>query len=337
MSEKKKILVFDSKPYDIESFSSHKDLYDKKLEFEFQDFKLNTTTASLAKGFDGICVFVNDKVNKAVLEKLKEYGVQLIALRCAGYNNIALKEAKELELKIVRVPEYSPYAVAEHAMTLIMALNRNIHRAYARVRENNFSLNGLIGFDMHNKTIGIIGTGKIGQVMAKISKGFGCKVVAYDKYENAKLSEELGFQYVSLDALYKESDIISLHIPLTPETQHLIDAKAISKMKQDVILINTSRGPLVDTQALIDALKNRKIKAAGLDVYEEEEKYFFEDWSNLILVDDQLARLLSFNNVIVTSHQAFFTEEAMKNIAETTIQNILDYFASKPLVNEVRV
>ena len=338
-----KVLFFDAKQYDIDFFNQQKEELSKNnsavsnLEFEFLDLKLNEKTVSLAYGKKIICAFVNDRINDAVIENLSKNGTELLALRCAGYNNVSLKKAQEVGLKVVRVPEYSPYAVAEHAVALIMTLNRHVHKAYSRVRDGNFSLNGLIGFDMHGKTVGVIGTGRIGQIMIKIIKGFGCKVLAFDLYPQAKLTSELGFEYVALEEIYKQSDIISLHVPLSKETYHMINQKTIELMKDKVILINTSRGPLIDTQPVIDALKSGKIKAAGLDVYEEEEKYFFEDLSNEVVVDDQLARLLSFNNVIVTSHQAFLTEEALRNIAATTIDNILEFVDSKTLTNEVKL
>ncbi len=328
-----KVLVFDSKPYDIDSFKK----LDTELEFEFLEVKLGPATASLAKGYETVCVFVHDQACEKTLKTLKDGGTKLIALRCAGYNNVALKKAAELGIKVVRVPEYSPYAVAEHAAALIMTLNRKTHRAYARVKENNFSLNGLLGFDMHGKTVGVVGTGKIGQVMLRIMKGFGCNVLAFDLFPNQKLASEIGFEYVSFEELCKRCDIVSLHLPLTKETRHLINSQTIAQMKDGVILINTSRGPLIDTPSLIEALKTQKIKAAGLDVYEEEDEYFFEDFSGDIVKDDVLARLMSFNNVIITSHQAFFTEEALSNIAQTTVLNINDFWEGKELKNEVKV
>lgn len=331
-----KVLVFDSKPYDIEYFRKFKDLYNQKIELEFVEFKLSEKTVSLAKGYQAVCAFVNDIINDKVIEILSENNIELIAMRCAGYNNVSLKKAAEKNIPIVRVPEYSPYAVGEHAIALMMSLNRHTNRAYARVRENNFSLNGLIGFDMNGKTVSIIGTGRIGLVTAKILKGFGCTVLAYDVFKNEKAAAEIGFTYVELDELYAKSDIISLHVPLMKETYHLIDEKSIAKMKDGIMIINTSRGPLINTQALIEGLKSGKIKAAGLDVYEEEEKYFFEDLSNEVLLDDQLARLLSFNNVLVTSHQAFFTEEALKNITETTLKNILAFVQKETLSNQIK-
>ena len=311
-------------------------MYLGKIEFDYVEFKLGPKTASLAEGFEAVCIFVHDSIDEETIESLYQHGVRLLALRCAGYNNVALKKAQELGIKVVRVPEYSPYAVAEHAVALTMSLNRNIHRAYARVRENNFSLNGLIGFDMFGKTVGIVGTGKIGRVAANIFKGFGCKVLAYDVFKNEGEAQKIGYEYVSLKDLYMKSDIISLHVPLTLETYHMINKESIRIMKEGVIIVNSSRGQLIDTKDLIEGLKSGKIKGAGLDVYEEEEEYFFEDWSNQVVQDDDLARLLSFNNVIVTAHQAFFTEEALNNIAETTVINILDFFEGKELKNEVK-
>lgn len=333
----KKILVFDTKPYDIVSFDKLTAVQNKEFILDYVEFKLGPKTASLAKGYDAVCVFVHDLADEETLKSLKEHGIELLALRCAGYNNVALKTAKELGIKIVRVPEYSPYAVAEHAVALMMSLNRNIHRAFARVRDSNFSLNGLIGFDMHGKTVGLIGTGKIGQVAARILKGFGCRILAYDLYKNEKAAKEIGFEYVTLKELYSEADIITLHVPLTLETYRMINKESLRMMKDGVVIINTSRGQLIDTKELINSLKSEKVKAAGLDVYEEEDEYFFEDWSNQVVQDDDLARLLSFNNVLVTSHQAFFTEEALFNIADTTITNIKAFFEGKELINEVRI
>jgi D-lactate dehydrogenase len=256
-------------------------------------------------------------------------------LRCAGYNNVDLEAAKELGLPIVRVPEYSPYAVAEHALALILALNRKITRAYNRVREGNFSLEGLVGFDLHGKTVGIIGTGKIGGVFARLIHGFGCDILAYDIKQNSELVEQLGVRYVPLAELYQKSDVISLHVPLLPQTRQIINAKAIAQMKDGVFLINTSRGALIDTRALLEGLKSQKIGAAGLDVYEEEEGVFFEDLSGQILKDDVLARLLTFPNVLITSHQAFLTREALTNIAHTTLESVTAFEAGKPLKNQI--
>jgi D-lactate dehydrogenase len=270
------------------------------------------------------------------LKLLQSSGVQLIALRSAGFNHVDLISAEKLGLKVVRVPEYSPYAVAEHAVGLILSLNRKIHRAYSRVREGNFSLEGLVGVDLHGKTIGIIGTGRIGAVMAKIMSGFGCNVLAYDTQKDGVLIEKLGVHYVDLSELFRKADIISLHVPLTPETHHMINESAFSQMKKGVMLINTGRGALIESHALISALKSGHIGSAGLDVYEEEENIFFRDLSEQILQDDVLARLLTFPNVLITSHQAFLTQEALAKIAETTFQNIRDFELGNVLINEVR-
>lgn len=305
-------------------------------QITFFETRLTEQTVNLADGYSCICAFVNDRMDKKIIRLLAEGGTKLIALRCAGFNNVDLAAARENGLTVVRVPEYSPYAVAEHAVALILTLNRKIHRAYNRVRESNFSLNGMVGFDLHQKTVGIAGTGKIGTVLAKIMMGFGCQVLAYDRTRNPEL-EKMGVQYVSLQELLKKSDIISLHVPLTPETRHLINEEAIASMKPGVMLINTGRGALIDARALILALKTGQIGYAGLDVYEEEEGIFFEDHSNHILQDDVLARLLTFPNVLLTSHQAFLTNEALKNIAQTTLSNISDFESKKNLKNEVRM
>jgi len=328
-----KILFYDTKPYDIEFFERA----NKDFGFELKYFKekLDDETAILSKGYNVVCLFVNDDGNENVIKKLKENGVELIALRCAGYNNVNLKAAYQQKIHIVRVPAYSPYAVAEHTIALLLALNRKIHKAYNRVRELNFSINGLLGFDVYQKTVGVIGTGKIGRVVIKILKGFEAKILAYDINPDKNFAKENGFEYVSLDEIFRNSDIITLHCPLTPETNYIINEKAISRMKDGVIILNTSRGKLIDTKALIDGLKSGKIGAAGLDVYEEEADYFFEDYSTQVLTDDVLARLLTFPNVIITSHQAFFTKEAMENIARTTLQNVKDFYDGLPLKNEV--
>jgi D-lactate dehydrogenase len=330
--EAKKIAFFDSKPYDRESF----DEINKEYGFELKYFKghLNQDTVPLAKGFDAICLFVNDIASAEVIQRLQENGNKLIALRCAGYNNIDLKSAFG-KVHVVRVPAYSPYAVAEHAIAMMLTLNRKTHKAFYRTQDNNFTINGLLGFDMFGKTVGVIGTGQIGKVLIHILNGFGMKILAYDTFPNPDFAKKGGFQYVDLDTLYKNSDIITLHCPLTPETQYIINEESIQKMKTGVMLINTSRGKLINTKALINGLKDKKIGYAGLDVYEEESEYFFEDMSNTILEDDVLARLLTFHNVLITSHQAFFTKEALTNIAHTTLQNVKDYFEEKKLVNEV--
>ncbi len=320
---------YDTKAYDKPSFEHYGNM--KGVEFKFLETKLNEDTADLAKGCDAVCVFVNDTVNEAVIEKLYGYGVRLIALRCAGYNNVDVKKAYG-KLHVVRVPAYSPYAVAEHAAALLLTSVRRIHKAYNRTRDFNFSLNGLTGFDLHGKTAGIIGTGKIGKIFINICRGFGMNVIAYDAYPSA----DSGIDYVSLDELFARSDIISLHCPLTDDTRHLINTAAIDKMKKGVVIINTSRGALIDTESLLEGIKARKVGAACLDVYEEEADIFFEDRSGHILNDEHLSRLISMPNVIVTSHQAFLTEEALNNIAETTVNNILSYFENDGLCdNEI--
>ena len=295
---------------------------------------MNPNNVVLTQDTDVVCIFVNDTADAAVIDAMVDNGVKLLALRCAGFNNVDLKAAKG-KLPVVRVPAYSPYAVAEYSLALMLSLNRKIHRAYWRTRDGNFSLNGLMGFDMHGKTIGIIGTGKIARILIRLLKGFGMRILAYDLYPDMKFAGEEGISYVSLDELYRESDIISLHCPLTDQTKYMIDKDSIDKMKEGVMIINTGRGQLINTNDLIEGLKEKKIAAAGLDVYEEEGEYFYEDKSDKIIDDDVLARLLSFNNVIVTSHQAFFTKEALHNIAETTLQNIDDFRHHRPLVNEV--
>ncbi|MBQ8545591.1 MAG: 2-hydroxyacid dehydrogenase [Clostridia bacterium] len=322
-----KIAFFDSKPYDEEVF---KNISHENFKMKFFETKLNEDTVSLAKGFDCICVFVNDTVNEPVIDALCSYGVKLIALRCAGYNNVDISYAKG-KISVVRVPAYSPYAVAEHTMALLLTAVRNTHKAYVRTKSFNFSLNGLVGFDLYGKTVGIIGTGKIGRVFADICKGFGMKILAYDKYPDQSLS----VNYTSLDELFKESDIISLHCPLNDESYHLINHNSIALMKKGVILVNTSRGALVDSEALLEGIRSKKIGGACLDVYEEESELFFEDNSNLIINDDTLALLMTMPNVIVTSHQAFFTKEALSNIANTTIKNIAEFFENGECKNEV--
>ncbi len=327
-----KIAFFDAKPYDIESFG--KALQDPNFKITFYKNHLTPETASLTQGFQVVCVFVNDVVNREVIDTLERNGVVLVAIRATGYNNIDM-EAIFNRIHVVRVPSYSPHAIAELAVALMLTLNRNIHRAYYRIRDNNFTLTGLLGFDMFNKTVGIVGVGKIGKVIINILKGFGMRVLAYDLFPDKGYEETAGFAYTDLDRIYRESDIISLHCPLTKETYHMIDEASIAKMKQGVMIINTSRGMIIDTKALVAGLRNGKIGFAGLDVYEEESEYFFEDFSNKIITDDLLARLLSFNNVIVTSHQGFFTQEALLNIATITIENIRDFFVKQKLSNEV--
>jgi D-lactate dehydrogenase len=272
-----------------------------------------------------VCAFVNDSIDAEVVEELNRMGIELIALRCAGFNNVDIEACEKYGINVVRVPAYSPYAVAEHTIALIMALNRHIHKANNRIREGNFSLDGLVGFDMYQKTVGILGTGKIGKCLIDILLGFGCKILAYDKFPDKVIAQMKSVEYVELDTIFRESDIISLHIPLTPETYHLINKDSISLMKHGVMLINTSRGGLVNSQDLIEGLKTGQIGSAGLDVYEEESKYFFEDFSQTIISDDTLARLTTFNNVMITSHMAFLTNEALENIVDTTLENIKEY------------
>ena len=314
-----KVAFFDAKAYDKPSFDRYGSLQD--VRFKYLETKLNEDTVDLARGCDAVCVFVNDTVNAAVIDRLYEYGVRLIALRSAGYNNVDLQAAFG-KIHVVHVPAYSPYAVAEHAIALLLTSVRRIHKAYNRTREFNFSLNGLTGFDFHGKTVGVVGTGKIGRIFIDICRGFGMNVIAYDRFP----AKDSGITYVSLEELLEQSDIISLHCPLTDETRHMINAEAIGKMKKGVVIVNTSRGALIDTEALLEGIKARKIGAACLDVYEEEADVFFEDRSGHILNDDLLSRLISMPNVIVTSHQAFLTEEALNNIAETTVSNILSCF-----------
>lgn len=327
-----KILFFSSKAYDQQFFSQSNQEFG--FELKFLEAHLNKSTALLAKGYEVVCVFVNDMVNADVLQELAAQGVKLIALRCAGYNNVDLKTAAALGLKVVRVPAYSPFSVAEHTVALILTLNRKTHRAYNRVKEGNFALNGLMGFDLHGKTVGLIGLGKIGLVTARILKGFGCRVIGYDIAQPEE-ANSIGIEFSDLDPLYNQSDIISLHCPLTPDTYHIINPESVRKMKKGVMLINTSRGALIDTRAVIAALKQEQISYLGLDVYEEEADLFFEDLSNRVIQDDVFSRLLSFNNVLITGHQAFFTSNALQNIADITLQNIKEFETGAGLKNEV--
>lgn len=324
-----KIAFYDTKPYDKIWFEKiNNKEYGYKIKF-FED-KLNSDTAILAYEYDVVCVFVNDIIDSETIDILYNNGVRLLAMRCAGYNNVDFKSAYN-KINVVRVPQYSPYAVAEHAIALLLGVNRKIFRAYNRTREGNFNINGLLGFDLHGKTIGVIGTGRIGRVLIDICKGFGMNVLTYDPYP----TEISGVESVTLDEMYKRSDIISLHCPLTKDTKYMINNLSISKMKEGVFIINTSRGGLINTSDLIDNLKSKHIGGAGLDVYEEESAYFFEDLSSDILEDDILARLLTFHNVLVTSHQAFFTKEALANIASTTLSNIHAFEKKESLVNEI--
>lgn len=326
-----KIAVFNTKPYD-EQFLSR--AAEERHELVFLEPRLSSQTAELARGFGGVCVFVHDELDAPCVEQLAAGGTKLIALRCAGFNNVDLRAAAAGGIKVVRVPAYSPYAVAEHAVGLMLALNRQLSRAYNRVREGNFSLTGLLGFDMHGKTAGIVGTGKIGVEVARILNGFGCRLLAHDVREHPDCLE-LSVQYVPLPALLEQSDIVTLHCPLLPSTLHMIDEAAIERMKPGVMLINTSRGALIDTKAVIAGLKARKIGYLGLDVYEEEEELFFEDLSSNIIQDDVFSRLLTFPNVIITGHQAFFTSNALEAIARATVDNITVFERGEPLVNEV--
>ena len=314
-----RVAFFDAKAYDKPSFEQYGSRHG--IRFKYLETKLNEDTVDLAKDCDAVCVFVNDTVNGAVISRLHEYGIRLIALRSAGYNNVDLQAAFG-KVHVVHVPAYSPYAVAEHAIALLLTSVRRIHKAYNRTREFNFSLNGLTGFDFHGKTVGVVGTGKIGRIFIDICRGFGMNVIAYDLFP----AKDSGITYVSLEELLERSDIISLHCPLTEDTRHMIDGAAIEKMKKGVVIVNTSRGGLIDAEALLEGIKARKVGAACLDVYEEESDIFFEDRSGHILNDDLLSRLISMPNVIVTSHQAFLTEEALNNIAETTVNNILSCF-----------
>lgn len=323
-----KIAFFDSKPYDISSFE--KVLEGKDLTVKFYETKLNADTAQLAKGAQCVCAFVNDTLDKETIEKLCEYGVKLIAMRCAGYNNVDLEFCKG-KIPVVRVPAYSPYSVAEHAIALLLTSIRRIHKAYIRTKDFNFSLNGLTGFDLHGKTVGVVGTGKIGRCFIDICKGFGMNVLCYDKFP----ANDSGLNYVSLDEIWEKSDVISFHCPLTDETHHILDKEVVGKLKKGVAIINTSRGALIDAEALLEGIKTRKIGAACLDVYEEESDLFFRDVSGHILEDDTLARLISMPNVILTSHQAFLTEEALEGIATTTVNNIITFFETGKCENEV--
>lgn len=328
-----KIAFFDTKEYDKKLF----DEYNKKYNYEitYLESKLNKETAPLAKGFDVVCIFVNDVVDKETIKILKECGVKLIALRCAGFNNVDIKNMDK-DIKVVRVPAYSPHAVAEHAVALLLDLDRKIYKAYQRTRKYNFTLNGLLGFDIYGKTVGVVGTGKIGKCFIQIMKGFGAKVIAYDIYQDKEFAKEQDFEYVSLDELYKNSDIISLHCPLTENNIKMINKNTMEKMKQGVVIINTSRGKLIDTEDLIGELEKGKISGLGLDVYEDEEEFFLNDMSNSYIRDKDLSTLLSMPNVVITSHQAFFTKEALNKIASDTCENIKDIFEQGESKNEVK-
>ena len=329
-----RIVFFGAKSYDRESF----DKVNEKFGFELKYFKAHPTldNVSLTQGATAVCVFVNDPVNADIVRAMADHGIKLIALRCAGYNNVDLQAAAEGAIRVVRVPAYSPHAIAEYALALMLAADRHIPRAVTRTRDGNFSLQGLLGFDLYGKTLGVIGTGKIAKVLVRMLSGFGMTILGYDPYPDEEFALVNAMQYVTLDELFQRSDIITLHCPLTPETRYVINAESIAKMKDGVMIVNTGRGQLIDTNALIEGLKSRKIGSAALDVYEEEGNYFYEDTSDAVIVDDTLARLLSFNNVYVTSHQAFFTREALHNIANTTLRNVKDFVEGKSLINEVK-
>lgn len=329
-----KIAFFSTKSYDRKSFLKHSS--DFGHEFSFLEPQLNHQTVALAEGHEAICSFVNDSLDQYTLQKLHELGIKLIALRCAGYNQVDLHTAKNLGFRIVRVPAYSPEAVAEHAFALLLTLLRKTHKAYNRVRENNFSLEGLTGINIYEKTIGVIGTGAIGKAFCRIAKGFGAKVLAYDHFPNEDM-KKIGVTYLPLEEVLSKSHIISLHCPLTPETRHLINSKTLQQMQDGVALINTSRGALIDTKAIIKALKTKKIGFLGIDVYEQEERIFFKNLSEEILEDEQISRLMTFHNVLITGHQAFLTHEALDQIALTTLNNISAYELGKALTNEITV
>ena len=329
-----KVSLYSSKPYDESFFSAENQAFSHELVF--YDFKLTADSARLASGSRAVCAFVNDHLDAETLQVLHAGGTELIAMRCAGFNNVDLAAAKKLGMRVVRVPAYSPYAVAEHTLGLLLALNRRLYRAYNRIREGNFSLQGLVGFDIHGLTVGIIGTGTIGEKVIRLFQGFGCKVLCYDVQERDAISA-LGAEYVPLAALLARADIISLHCPLLASTHHMIDAAAIAQMKRGVTLLNTSRGGLIDTSAVIDGLKSGQIGNLGIDVYEEEDNLFFEDQSGKVMQDDVFARLLTFPNVLITGHQAFFTDTALTQIARTTLQNLADIEQRGGCANEIEL
>ena len=324
------VAVFDAKPYDRDYITRASGA--DKLDWRFQEFRLNAKTVLASDGAQAVCVFVNDVLNREVLERLAGSCIRLVALRCAGFNNVDLEAAKELSVAITRVPSYSPHAVAEHTIALILALNRKIHRAYNRVREMNFSLSGLVGFDLFGKTAGVLGTGKIGRIVAEILRGFGMRVLAFDIFPNQEWAAQHGIEYMEARTLARESDLITLHTPLTPETDHIVNKDTLTLTKPGVMLINVSRGRLIHTRALIEALKSGHIGGVALDVYEEEEGIFFQDLSGEVLHDDELARLLTFPNVLVTAHQAFLTREALGEIARITVENVRRFVGKQPLL-----
>jgi len=326
------VTVFSTKPYDEQFLNAANERYGHNLRY--LEPRLSEQTVRLAEGAEAVCVFVNDQLPATVIRTLAQIGVKAIALRCAGFNNVDLRTCGEHGIKVVRVPAYSPHGVAEHAVALMLAANRKTHRAHRRIREGNFALEGLLGFQMHGSTVGIIGTGQIGTCVAQILAGFGCRLLGYDKYPN-NTCRNLGLQYVELETLFEQSDIITLHAPLTPETHHLIDADAVAKMKHGVMIINTSRGKLIDTKAIINAMKDGSIGSIGLDVYEEEADLFFENLSDQVIQDDVFARLMTFPNAIITAHQAFFTDTALNNIADTTLGNLKLIESGEPCPNEL--
>jgi D-lactate dehydrogenase len=332
-----KIAFFSAHSYDCDSMKEMalKEGLEKDYEFVYFPNRLDKTTVTLAEGYEGVVIFVNDNADAGVLNKLHSLGVKVLFLRCAGFDMVDLATAKELNIPVLRVPAYSPYAVAEHAAALMLTLNRKTHRAYNRTRELNFRLNGLLGFDLNGKTVGIIGTGKIGALFARICHGFGLNILAYDVAQNPE-ALSYGVKYVALDEIWEQADIISLHCPLFPATRHIINTKSVQKMKQGVMIINTSRGGLIDTSAVVSGLKSKKIGALGVDVFEGEGEYFYNDRSGEVIADDSLARLFTFHNVIVTGHQAYFTKEALSNIAKTTMDNIKAYLNKSEFVNQVK-
>ena len=328
-----KILFYDTKEYDKKLFERYNKDYG--FEIKYLESKLNNETAPLANGYDAVCIFVNDRADKETLDILKECGVKLIVLRCAGYNNVDIKNLPE-GMSVVRVPRYSPYAVAEHAVAVLLSVDRKIYKSYQRTKKYNFTLNGLLGFDIHGKTVGVIGTGKIGKVFINIMKGFGTEVLAYDVYPDEKAAQEMGFKYTTLDELYEKSDIISLHCPLTDENTNMINKDSIKKMKKGVVIINTSRGKLINSDDLIDALGKGKIGGLGLDVFDEEEDFFLNDMSNSYYRNTELSILLTMPNVVITSHQAFFTKEALYKIGKVSMENIKEFFETGSCENFVQ-
>lgn len=328
-----KIAFYDTHSYDRQSFEKSNGSFG--FSIDFFDFKLNEKTAVTAKGFDAVCIFVNDIADADVIKTLKDGGVKVILLRCAGFNNVDLKAAKESGITVLRVPAYSPYAVVEHAVAMLLGLTRHIPQAYLRTKTGNFTLDGLTGRDLHGLTAGILGTGKIGRIMAETLSGFGMNVIVYDPHPNQEWAKEKGFRCVDVPTLFRESDVLSLHCPLTDDTRHIVNQESIKLMKNDAVLINTGRGALIDSKALVHALKHNQIGGAALDVYEEESKYFFNDWSANVITDDVLARLMTFPNVLITSHQAFLTTNALENIADVTLQNADAYKNGGELKNQV--